>query len=750
MTDYTNASPDPSRYAAFQNRVRTPEPHLPLRKASPQRLQSRKAAPHPLLIKAQDGSRGFRPATNPSTIAPRHTPVTASYTRSEQVGSGHEHNHKLSFETIVPDGRRDAFRKASLGTPASTSWEHRNGSPARAGAGPLRASRSVSEGLRSLRGRLARQQGRDSGSNLSSSSVDGGDVPAVPDLSADDVRTSFRSALTSNSSLMDGSTERSSVATAISSASDHVETSRDWREPSDVDFSVEDAIGMYADGFESPRQSLDTEGQKLQRPSSSPAVRTSTDQAHKRGRSATFGTGTQPRQQQPAEMIEPIPTLDQPIIRTSAQIVSGRHSSLHDERKPALISASKRSQSPIGVPRDRYGFKKASLHITVEQFDEWERGYSGHVERRQAKWEALLRQYGLSTDNPTRFPPKSEKLKRFVRKGVPPEWRGSVWFWYAGGPGLQKKHEGLYFNLLQRIRQGDALKDIDKEHIERDLNRTFPDNIRFKPDPIASGSDSPSHQNDKNEDAPPEMPIIKSLRRVLQAFAVHNPNIGYCQSLNFIVGLLLLFLNEDEEKTFLLLNVVTTDFLPGTHGVSLEGANIDIAVLMSAIKEHLPAIWLKLDDKPSGPPGGWPPPLPTVSLATTAWFMSLFVGTLPIECVLRTWDCLFFEGSKTLFRIALAIFKMGETQIRAVNDPMEIFQLVQSMPRSMLDANGLMETCFKKRSGFGGLSQDTVEKRREERRKEVRKGRSMTGEPSKRKMSTVTIKGRFRSRTKGQ
>ncbi|KAG9740957.1 RabGAP/TBC, partial [Aureobasidium melanogenum] len=147
---------------------------------------------------------------------------------------------------------------------------------------------------------------------------------------------------------------------------------------------------------------------------------------------------------------------------------------------------------------------------------------------------------------------------------------------------------------------------------------------------------------------------------------------------------------------------------------------------MTSIKESLPAIWAKLDDKPGTPGAGGVPRLPTVSLATTAWFMSLFVGTLPIECVLRVWDCLFFEGSKTLFRVALAIFKSSEQTIKAVSDPMEIFQLVQSLPRGMLDANALMETCFRKRGGFGGLSQDVVEKRREEGRVATRNGRTLT------------------------
>ncbi|KAK4908322.1 hypothetical protein LTR28_000334, partial [Elasticomyces elasticus] len=401
--------------------------------------------------------------------------------------------------------------------------------------------------------------------------------------------------------------------------------------------------------------------------------------------------------------------------RTSSQLFRWRKTDASN------TSSQKRTSGSSLVPRDRYGFKKVSHHVTLEQFDDWDRGYTEHLERRKKKWVALMKQYGLNTERPIRFPPKSDRVKRFIRKGIPPEWRGAAWFWYAGGPGRLARDPGLYWDLIEQIDKG-KLSDNDREHIERDLNRTFPDNARFKPDPTttsdtqsSAGGGTPHTQTDE-----PEPPIVRALRRVLQAFAVHNPGIGYCQSLNFIAGLLLLFLDEDEEKVFVLLNTVTGVFLPGTHGVALEGANVDIAVLMASIKESLPAVWAKIheDGMPPGGAngGGGPVPrLPTVSLATTAWFMSLYVGTLPIESVLRVWDSLFYEGSKTLFRIALAVFKLGEARIRAVGDPMEVFQVVQTMPRALLDANALMRACFRRRNGFGHLSQETVERRREEK-----------------------------------
>ncbi|KAK3100959.1 hypothetical protein LTR53_018682, partial [Teratosphaeriaceae sp. CCFEE 6253] len=106
---------------------------------------------------------------------------------------------------------------------------------------------------------------------------------------------------------------------------------------------------------------------------------------------------------------------------------------------------------PAAVPRDRYGFKKISHHITAAQYDAWDVQYSEHLDRRTKKWHALMQSYGLDTASPYRFPPKSDKIKRYVRKGIPPALRGAAWFWYAGGPSRQKRQPGLYKDLLKRV-----------------------------------------------------------------------------------------------------------------------------------------------------------------------------------------------------------------------------------------------------------------------------------------------------------
>ena len=60
-------------------------------------------------------------------------------------------------------------------------------------------------------------------------------------------------------------------------------------------------------------------------------------------------------------------------------------------------------------------------------------------------------------------------------------------------------------------------------HIDKDTDRTFPEH-----DYYGCGGG------------------CEVLKRVLVAHALHNPSIGYCQSLNFVAGMILLFLQEEE------------------------------------------------------------------------------------------------------------------------------------------------------------------------------------------------------------
>ncbi|USP73828.1 GTPase-activating protein MSB4 [Curvularia clavata] len=455
-------------------------------------------------------------------------------------------------------------------------------------------------------------------------------------------------------------------------------------------------------------------------------------------RSRTFSyasnSGSTGPQSPPMQRSQQLPELDEDeaIPRRASTSVYDRKSALLDLGKMAQLAPAKSKPEapqdsdmsghpiPVVMPglrktatpveRDRYGFKKASEKINVQEYNAWASRYEEHISRRRGKWIALMAKQGLPTDEPTRFPDMCEKVKRYARKGYPPEWRGAMWWFYSGGQHMitQKENIGLYKSLVARLQRGELNKD-DRDAIERDLDRTFPDNIHFRPEPATDLLDGESDE---------EPALIRDLREVLSCFALNNPHIGYCQSLNFIAGLLLLFLKQDKEKVFILLTIITQNHLPGAHARSL--ANTEVNVLMMLIKDYLPKVWASINDTDliNTGAGSFAHPnskfqrQPTVALSCTSWFMSIFVGVLPIETVLRVWDAFLYEGPRALYRYALAIFKLGEPELRKYRPgDGEIFMAVQTLPRRCLDPNILHDLAFVKK-GFGNLSQQVIDQKR--------------------------------------
>ncbi|KAI8369369.1 rab-GTPase-TBC domain-containing protein [Radiomyces spectabilis] len=190
---------------------------------------------------------------------------------------------------------------------------------------------------------------------------------------------------------------------------------------------------------------------------------------------------------------------------------------------------------------------------------------------------------------------------------------------------------------------------------------------------------------------PDTNPKLQALQRVLLAFSIYSPHIGYCQSLNYLVGFFLLFV-DSEEEAFWLLQVVVYDYLPeNVYDVTMEGANIDQTVLMLMISEKMPEIWAKI----AGGSSFWTceqtDGLPPITLVTSHWFLTLFINILPVETVLRIWDCFFMEGYHIMFQVALTIIQLNEEELRHLDDPIDVFHILQSTPKRLIDCHYFME-----------------------------------------------------------
>lgn len=67
------------------------------------------------------------------------------------------------------------------------------------------------------------------------------------------------------------------------------------------------------------------------------------------------------------------------------------------------------------------------------------------------------------------------------------------------------------------------------------------------------------------------------------------------------------------------------------------------------------------------------------AVGVTKWFVCIFAEVLPTETVLRIWDCIFYEGSKVVFRVALALIRMHRNEILESTDLGEMVTCFRSM-----------------------------------------------------------------------
>lgn len=83
-----------------------------------------------------------------------------------------------------------------------------------------------------------------------------------------------------------------------------------------------------------------------------------------------------------------------------------------------------------------------------------------------------------------------------------------------------------------------------------------------------------------------------------------------------------------------------------------------------------------------------------VSLITFNWFLVAFVDSLISDILLRVWDAFLYEGTKVIFRYALAIFKYNEEEILRIHDSVEIYQYLRFFTRMITDGRKLMNIAF--------------------------------------------------------
>jgi len=161
-----------------------------------------------------------------------------------------------------------------------------------------------------------------------------------------------------------------------------------------------------------------------------------------------------------------------------------------------------------------------------------------------------------------------------------------------------------------------------------------------------------------------------------------------------------------EERVFWILVCAIEDFMyRGCFAHDLNGCHVEQRVLMALIHRKLPRVARRMDALECN-----------IILFTTEWFLCLYSRSLPPETVARIWDSFLLEGSKILFRVALALFKTIEKPLVESRSMSDMLTLTKEVARDCHDRQRLMQLAF---TGLGSMPMARITKLREKMQKEV-------------------------------
>ncbi|XP_075576508.1 TBC1 domain family member 8B isoform X3 [Pelecanus crispus] len=226
---------------------------------------------------------------------------------------------------------------------------------------------------------------------------------------------------------------------------------------------------------------------------------------------------------------------------------------------------------------------------------------------------------------------RTKKTRDLVVRGIPEALRGELWLLFSGAVNDMASNPGYYTELVEKSL---GTCTLATDEIERDLRRSLPEH--------------PAFQSDTG---------ISALRRVLTAYAYRNPQIGYCQAMNILTSVLLLYAKEEE--AFWLLVAVCERMLPDYFNRRIIGALVDQAVFEELIRVHLPQLTDHMTD------------MTFFSSVSLSWFLTLFISVLPIESAVNVVDCFFYDGIKAILQLGLAVLEYNMEKLLTCKDDAE-------------------------------------------------------------------------------
>ena len=185
-------------------------------------------------------------------------------------------------------------------------------------------------------------------------------------------------------------------------------------------------------------------------------------------------------------------------------------------------------------------------------------------------------------------------------------------------------HSGVNSILPGEVEDNYKVKLYSAELIKYDLPRTLP-TLKFFHDGGSLNSD---------------------LERVLCAYIVHAPQVGYVQGMSFVVAMLLLYL-DDSEALLCFVNLLKRRGIGEFFHLRREALDAYVNCFDYFFEQSLPLLFhhMKREGLSS-------------DMFLLDWHLTLFVKPLPLDCAARVWDVFLGADETYGLRIALGILRL--------------------------------------------------------------------------------------------
>ncbi|KAK0139453.1 TBC1 domain family member 4 [Merluccius polli] len=243
-----------------------------------------------------------------------------------------------------------------------------------------------------------------------------------------------------------------------------------------------------------------------------------------------------------------------------------------------------------------------------------------------ALWERRLSAPGRTT-----VLQHTEELHTALCQGVPKGKRGEVWLLLSHQHRLRHRPASRHHAPPDTPYQ-DLLKQLTAQQhaILVDLGRTFP-----------------THQYFSTQLGPGQL----SLYNLLKAYSLLDTEVGYCQGVSFVAGILLLHMSE--EQAFDMLKFLMYDLgFRRQYKPDMVSLQIQMYQLSRLLHDYHRRLYTHLEKQEIGP-----------SLYAAPWFLTLFASQFPLGFVSRIFDFLFIQGTDVVFKVALFLLSSHEEEL---------------------------------------------------------------------------------------